>query len=260
MNYGVRILPLGFGEVPGPEVYWMSDWDKWYRLAFQAFLIEGPGIRALVGTGPARDLSEMNAGWASFLGERAAFQREPGQWLPEQLAAIGVELDSITHVLLTPLQLYTTANVLAFPNAQVCITRRGWEHFHTTHRHPHDDRATSLPPEVLASLVLDGWHRVRLLADEDEVAPGLRTWWSGAHHRASMAVEVDTSEGIVTITDSYFTGRNLEENHPIGIAENIYEAIAVHERIRRVADVALTLYDEDQLARFPDGIVAPRPG
>ena len=26
----------------------MSDWDQWYTLAFQAVLIQGPGVNALV--------------------------------------------------------------------------------------------------------------------------------------------------------------------------------------------------------------------
>lgn len=259
MTYGVRILHLGFGEVPGPEVYWMSDWDQWYRLAFQAFLIEGEGVRALVGTGPAQDLSEMNARWAGFLGERAAFQREDGQWLPDQLSAHGLALEDITHVLLTPLQLYTTANADRFPRAQICLTRRGWTHFHSTHRHPHDDRWTSIPPQVLSYLTHDAWDRVRLLEDEDEIAPGLRTWWTGSHHRASMAVEAESTAGVVTITDAYFTERNLREDHPIGICENMYEALDAQARVRRVADHALTLYDEGQLERYPDLVVAPAP-
>ncbi|WGX94801.1 hypothetical protein [Nocardioides sp. L-11A] len=259
MTFGVRILPLGFGEVPGPEVYWMSDWDQWYRLAFQSFLIEGPGVRALVGTGPAEDLTAMNEGWAAFLGERAAFQREPGQWLPDQLTALGLTPSDITHVLLTPLQLYTTANLTLFDQAQICLTERGWTHFHSTHRHPHDNRWTSLLPEALSYLTHDAWDRVRLLADEDEIVPGLRTWWTGSHHRASMAVEVDTAVGVVTVTDAYFTRRNLDEDHPIGICENIYEAMAAQARVRRVADHALTLYDEGQLQRYPDLVVAPPP-
>lgn len=256
MTFGVRILPLGFGEVPGPEVYWMSDWDEWYQLAFQSFLIEGDGVRALVGTGPAEDLGPMNQGWASFLGERAAFRRTEDQWLPRQLEAIGLAAKDITHVLLTPLQLYTTPNVPYFDEAQICLTTRGWQHFHSTHQHPHDDRWTSIPPDVLTYLTHEAWDRVRLLDDEDEIVPGLRTWWTGSHHRASMAVEIDISEGAVTITDAYFTERNLRDDHPIGICENIYEALAAHARVRRVADIALTLYDEGQLSRFPDGVVA----
>lgn len=257
--YGVRLLHLGDGDVPGPEVYWMSDWDQWYRLAFQAALIQGPGVTALVGTGPAEDLGPMNAQWAGFLGERAAMRRAAGQWMPEQLALLGVHPEDITHVLLTPLQLYTTSNVTLFPNAQICLTDRGWVHFHRTHAHPHDDRWACLPPHVLHYLTHEAWDRVRLLADEDEVVPGLRTWWAGSHHRASMVVEVDSTAGLVTLTDAYFTRRNLDTDHPIGICENIYEARAVHERVRLTADIPLTLYDADQLKSYPDGVVAPRP-
>lgn len=258
--YGVRLLHLGDGDVPGPEVYWMSDWDRWYRLAFQAVLIQGPGVTALVSTGPARDLGPMNARWATFLGERAALRRAPGQWLPDQLAAHGLAPEDITHVLLTPLQLYTTSNVPFFPRAQICLTERGWTHFHRTKKHPHDDRWSSLSPEVLHHLTHEAWDRVRLLADEDEVVPGIRTWWTGSHHRASMAVEIDSTVGVVTVTDAYFTRRNLDSDHPIGICENIYEAMAAHERVRRVADVPLTLYDADQLTAYPDGLVAEPPG
>ncbi|WP_214105732.1 hypothetical protein [Acrocarpospora catenulata] len=257
--YGVRLLHLGDGDVPGPEVYWMSDWDQWYRLAFQAVLIQGPGVTALIGTGPAEDLGPMNERWAGFLGERAAMRREPGQWLPDQLATLGIAPEEVTHVLLTPLQLYTTSNVPHFPNARFCLTERGWTHFHRTKKHPHDDRWTSLPPEVLSYLTHDAWDRVDLLADEDEVAPGIRTWWTGSHHRASMAVEIDSTAGVVTVTDAYFTRRNLDTDQPIGICENIYEALAAHERVRGVADVPLTIYDPDQLTRYPDGVVAALP-
>lgn len=257
--YEVQLLHVGSGEVPGPEVYWMSDWDKWYTLAFQVVLVRGPGVNAIIGTGPAKDLGPMNEQWASFLGERAAMQRPDGHWIGDLLATHGLAPSDITHVLLTPLQLYTTANVALFTEAEICLTERGWVHFHTTKDHPHDDRWSSIPPDVLSYLTHDGWDKVRLLADEDEIAPGLRTWWAGSHHRASMAVEIDTHAGVVTVTDSYFTARNLETDQPIGICENIYEAATAHARVRRTADIALTIYDQGQLARFPDGVVVAAP-
>jgi hypothetical protein len=258
--YGVRLLHMGDGDVPGPEAYWMSDWDQWHRLAFQAALIQGDGVNMLVSTGPAKDLTPMNTQWAGFLGERAAMRRDSRQWMPEQLAALGLAPADITHVVLTPLQLYTTSNVPLFDAAEICIADRGWVHFHRTHSHPHDDRWASLPPEVLYYLTHEAWDRVRLLADEDEIVPGVRTWWAGSHHRASIAVEIDTDAGVVTITDAYFLRGNLDRDHPIGICENIYEALTVFERVRRVADIPLTLYDPEQLERYPDRIVARAPG
>ena len=47
--------------------------------------------------------------------------------------------------------------------------------FHTTHKHPHDGRDTSIPPQILAELVGTSWDRVVLLEDEETIAPGLRT-------------------------------------------------------------------------------------
>lgn len=255
-RYRVTTLPVGQSIIPGPELFWMNDFDQWHPLTFQSVLIRGDGVTALVNTGPAADLTPMNEGWASFLGEKARMQREDGQFVLDQLAAHDVRPEDVTHVVLTPLQLYTVSNVLAFPNAQICIAERGWVHFHTTHEHPHDNRATSIPDEILVELVTTAWPRVRLLKDEDEIAPGLRTWWSGGHHRASVVVEVDTDKGVVAISDSYFHLRNVAEDIPLGINENMYEILDCYARVRRTADIVLPLYDPANFERHPGGEVA----
>jgi hypothetical protein len=255
-TYTVMTLPVGRSIIPGPELFWMNNFDEWFPLTFQSVLVRGGGVTAIVNTGPAEDLEPMNAGWASFLGEKARMQRGEGEFIIDQLARHGVSPAEVTHVILTPLQLYTVSNVLAFPNAQICIARRGWVHFHTTHEHPHDNRSTSIPDEILTQLVTTAWPRVRLLDDEDELAPGLRTWWSGGHHRASIVVEVDTAQGVVAISDSYFHERNVVDNVPLGINENMYEVLACYERVRRSADIVLPLYDPANFERYPDGRVA----
>jgi hypothetical protein len=45
-------------------------------------------------------------------------------------------------------------------------------------------------------------------------------------------------------------------DHPIGISENIYEAMACHARVRAHADVVVPLYDPGNLVRFADGVIA----
>lgn len=255
-TYSVTTLPVGHSIIPGPELYWMNHFEEWFPLAFQVVLVRGNGVTAIVNTGPAEDLGPMNDGWASFLGEKARMERADGEFVLDQLARHGVAPEDVTHVILTPLQLYTVSNVLAFPNAQICISERGWVHFHTTHEHPHDNRATSIPDEILVELVTTAWPRVRLLKDEDEIAPGLRTWWSGGHHRASIVVEADTDKGVVAVSDTYFHERNVVENVPLGINENMYEVLACYERVRRTADVILPLYDPANLERHPGGRVA----
>jgi hypothetical protein len=258
MTYQIQCLPMGIGEVPGPELFWMSDWDQWYPLAFQIVLIRGDGVVALVNTGPALDLAPMNDRWASFLGDRARFVRQPGEFILDQLASVGVTPEDVTHIVLTPLQLYTVSNILAFPHARIHISRRGWTHFHTTWSHPHDDRDTSIPPAILAELVGSAWDRVVLLEDEHEIAPGFRTWWAGGHHRATIAIEVDTGNphvGTVVISDAFFYSENVERDHPIGISENIYESLAAYRRARDTG-VVVPLYDPKNQTRFPGGVIS----
>lgn len=257
-RYAVTTMPVGESIIPGPELYWMNNFDEWFPLTFQSILIEGHGVVALVNTGPAEDLEPMNAGWASFLGEKARMQRGEGEFILDQLASHDVRPEDVTHVILTPLQLYTVSNVLAFPNAEICIAKRGWVHFHTTHEHPHDNRSTSIPDEILVELVTTAWPRVRLLEDEDEIAPGLRTWWSGGHHRASLVVEADTDQGVVAISDSYFYLRNVTEDVPLGINENMYEVLDTYARVRRTADIVVPLYDPANFERFPEGRITTR--
>ena len=50
--------------------------------------------------------------------------------------------------------------------------------------------------------------------------------------------------------------QNLERNHPIGITENMYEALAAQERALRVAQHPIPLYDPLVFERYPDGIVS----
>lgn len=256
MTYSVTLLPMGRGDVPGPELFWMSGWDEWYPLLFQVALVRGEGVTALVNTGPAADIAAMNARWEQQLGERALMRRRPGEFILDHLDRLGIAPEEITHVVLTPLQLYTVSNVPAFPAAQICLSRQGWVHFHTTHGHPHDDRATSIPDDVLVHLVTEAWPRVRLLADEDEVAPGIRTWVCGGHHRASMVVEVDTPRGVAALSDVYFHLANVERDHPIGISEDLAEARAAYARVRATADLVVPLYDPANLDRFPEGRIA----
>jgi hypothetical protein len=255
-TYGVQVIPLGRAEVPGPELFWMGGWGAWYPLLFQAILIRGNGVTALVNTGPPDDLTTINARWEAILGPRAVMRRSEEEFLLPQLANHGVTPGDVTHVLLSPLQLYTVANVLAFPNAQIGITKRGWVQFHTVHEHLHDDRATSIPDEILVHLVTDAWGRVRLLEDEDQIAPGLRTWWSGVHHRASMVIEVDTVDGVAAISDSFFYLENVERGHPMGINESLAEATVVYDRVRRDVDIVVPLYDPKNLERFDKGRIS----
>jgi hypothetical protein len=256
MTYSVQALKVGQCEVPGPEVYWMADWDLWHRLFFIVLLVRGHGVTALVNSGPPLNLDPINESWVAAFGERGRFLQSDEDQLLNRLAASGVAAEEITHLIVTPLQLYSTGGIPLFPNAQICLSRKGWVHYHTTHEHPHDRRWSSISPEVLTYLTIEAWPRVRLLEDEAELATGLRTWWAGAHHRASLAVEIDTADGTVVASDAFFTYQNVEQDRVLGISENIYEALACYARARRVAQRLVPLYDPLVFERFPGGVVS----
>jgi len=119
-----------------------------------------------------------------------------------------------------------------------------------------DRREVGFPPDVLIALVTRCWERVRLLADEDQVAPCIRTWWAGVHHRASVVVEIDTAAGVVAASDAFFYFENVEQDIPLGIGESIEEALRAYARVRKVAARIVPLYDPRVIKHYPGGVIA----
>jgi hypothetical protein len=191
-----------------------------------------------------------------MLGPRATFTRSPEETIEAHLLRRGLAPRDVTHVVVTPFTLYSTSGIPLFTNAQICLSKRGWVAFHTTHDHPHDARWATLSQETLRYLIFDGWERVKLLEDEDEIVPGIRTWWAGTHHRASIAVEIDTPSGIAVASDAFFYRENVVDNVPLGISESIDEALVCYARVRRVADHILPLTDPRLLEEYPSGVVS----
>jgi len=79
--------------------------------------------------------------------------------------------------------------------------------------------------------------------------------WTGCHHRSSMAIIMHTRDGVVSFTDAAFTMRNLQENIPIGIAEDIYECLNAYEYLKRVSKVVIPAYDPDNVVRFREWFI-----
>lgn len=253
--FTVTALTVAQFNAPGPEVFWMSAWDTWVPLAVNSVLAESNTAKVLINTGPPSDLSDLNAMWKLAVGERCQLTVNPGQRIEDQLADRGVRLDEITHVVLTPFQLYTFGGLHLFPNAEILVSKTGWIHFHTTHSHPHDSRWHSIPRETLVSMVTEDWDRTRLLEDEDEIVPGVRSWWTGNHHRASLAVEIDSTAGKVVASDAFFVYANVEDGRPLGISENMYEGLTAYQRARDTADHLIPLYDPTVQDRYPGGVI-----
>ena len=256
-SYHVRVLKMGQCQVPGPEVYWMSHWEAWETIYFFMVLIQGNGQTAIINTGPPQDLTELNRFCQDFVGERGLIVRQENERPQNALQSCGIEPEDVQLVFLTPLQSYATANVPLFQSARICLSRRGWiEDFHAPPREIHVPRKLRIPDETLQYLCISAPEQLCLLSDEPNIIwPGIRTWWVGTHHRSSMAIAIDTPKGTVVASDCFFKYGNIEQHHPLGIAESLEECHQAYEKIRQEADILLPLYDPEVLDRHPGGIV-----
>lgn len=256
MNYSLRMLRSGSVDVPSPEVYWMEAFDEWTTLEFQVGVIQGGGKTAVINTGFPEDIAPIAAGWRDFLGDRAVLERPDDQMIQNALPQIGVDPAEVDYVLITPIQLYTTGNLQRFPNAKICMSRRGWIEDIIAPTYPHHvPRQGCISDADLSWLMFENEGNFRLLDDVEEVLPGITCRWAGVHHRSSMLVEVQTAQGLAIVSDCAFHYANVEEGRPLGIAESIIEAHAVYSDIRKRAQHFVPLYDPEIHRRYPDGII-----
>ena len=257
MKYEIQVLKMGECQVPGPEVYWMSNWDTWETLNFWMVVIRGGGKNIIINTGPPADLTPLNAAWKEAIDERSQMVRQDSDRPGTALASVGLKPGDIDHVLITPLQAYATGNIPLFTNAEISLSKRGWiEDFQAPKYHMHIPRKLRIPDHVLQYLEITAPERLRLLEDEEEVLPGIRAFWTGVHHRSSMAYVIETAKGPVVVSDCFFKYRNVESMIPLGIMESLEECMRAYERIRKEAGILLPLYDPlvpDRLAGKNEG-------
>jgi len=251
MTYDIKVLKMGQCQVPGPEVFWMSHWDTWETLYFWMVVIRGGGKTAIINTGPPHHLTALNEVWKKAVDERSQMVRQESERPEQALSALGIKPGDVDFVLITPLQAYATGNIPLFTKAQICISRRGWiEDFHAPKYEMHIPRKLRIPDDVLHYLDIAAPEKLRLLSDEEEILPGLRAFWTGVHHRSSMAYVVETARGKVIASDCFFKYENVEQMIPLGIMESLEECMKAYARIRTEADLLLPLYDPRVGERF----------
>jgi glyoxylase-like metal-dependent hydrolase (beta-lactamase superfamily II) len=257
--YRVHAVKVGEADVTVGECFAFERVSDWQRLAYYLLVIEGDDRTIVVNSGPPKDLTALNDAWRSYgrtllggpEGEGLQLRVRPEEHPAEALARVGVDPAAVDDVIVTPIASYATGNLLLFARARFWFSRRGWIDFHAPDPElPRaGERRNYIPDDVLRYLVVDGADRVRLLEDEDEVAPGVETFWVGCHHRSSIAVKVRTAAGNLVYSDCFFLRRNVEENVPIGAAQSQLECYRAYARLRREADVLVPGYDPDVLER-----------
>jgi glyoxylase-like metal-dependent hydrolase (beta-lactamase superfamily II) len=264
MSFSVDVLRLGRFNVPAWEVFWMEKFDAVSNdgllpLTLNMVVARDENSVVIINTGPAPEKRKfLSDTWVKLFGKDAGLFIDEDDYVENALASLGIAPADVDYVVVTPFQTYSIGNVNLFSNARFCLSRKGWTELLSPRykNHPHDTREMCIPRENLDYLLHNAWDRVVLLDDEDTVVEGIDTFWTGVHHRASLAVKIDSSKGKVIASDSFFYYENITERWPIGINESMYEALDAYERIAAEADIIIPLYDPRVFENHPNGKVA----
>src|SRR5580658_6629506 len=99
MTYDIQVLKMGQCQVPGPEIYWMSNWDTWETLYFWMVVIRGAGKTIVINTGPPPDLTDLNNAWKKAIDERSQMVRQESERPEAALATLGIKPSDVDYVL-----------------------------------------------------------------------------------------------------------------------------------------------------------------
>lgn len=256
MSFSIQVLRVGRQNLRPPIIYYLERYDGWEPFIVTIVVVRGQGKTIVINSGLPRDLSVLDPYWPSWPMEQK-WEVSDAEKPANALRSVGVDPAEVDYLIISPLQYYATSNIDIFSRARICLLKRGWADFHVpTHGYYDSMRQLIIPYDILSKLVTDDWQRLQLLEDEDEILPGLRTFFAGVHHRSSLGVQIETAKGTAIFSDCFFKFRNIEENIPIGAVENIDECYHTYMRIRREGKLLIPMFDPELFNRYPGGVVA----
>ncbi len=257
MEYTLQILYGARQHSPSCVWYYIGKVGEWRDLYFYYWLIRGGGHNVLVDTGvplnKPEDFEILNKSH-QYVHKDCGHPREHVVEPADALAQVGLEVGDIDKVLITSTSTYATGNIEMFVNADIYISRLGWENATGGDQFGLYESRVFFAHQTMGYLSGLGKERIRLVEDE-EILPGLRYWWTGVHHRGSMAVSVTTAKGKINFADCAFVYENLEEKRPIGCIESMEEWNRVYPRLMD-ADIVLPFHDCRLRDQYPDGVIA----
>jgi glyoxylase-like metal-dependent hydrolase (beta-lactamase superfamily II) len=239
MNYTIRILKNGECDVRDYITY-TNGGEETSLFYMYICVIEGGEKLMLVDTGP-RDVESFNKGVSKYI--PGGIRQQPYERTPQLLKNAGIDTADISHVFITHLHADHYEYFDLFPNAQMVVNKKGFL-----------ESLLGIKSNVMQALARRWPHSLRL-AEDEEIMPGIKTFWLGCHSVCSQGIAIQTKLGTTVFTgDVVYKYRNIEENIPIGWAD-ADECRNAMQRIRNYADIVIPSHDPELLKRFPDGII-----
>ncbi len=240
-----RIYPLrnGVCKIAGNHAFHGGNNDETYDFALYIWLILGGDKPMLVDAGIS-NIVEMNRGAAHVL--REPITQDKNESSRAQLQKFGLTPEDIGHVFITHLHFDHVDDLLLYMNAWVYIGEKEWQ------------GATTIAPSwgdgrIMHEFLNNPECRQRLVLVEDqEVMPGIESFWIGGHTPGSMAYCVNTAYGKTVLTgDTISLLANFERKIPPGIFSSLEECRAAIEKVSAKADIVLPSHDPVALRIWP---------
>lgn len=240
-----RIYPLrnGVCKIAGHHAFYGGKETETYEYALYIWLILGGDKPILVDAG-LTNVAEMNRGAAHVLAEPITQSEHESS--RAQLRKFGLNPEDIGHVLITHLHFDHVDDVMQYHNAKIYVGKREWEG--ATGQSP----SWGHGPFMHAFLNDPDCKRRLVLVEDEEILPGIESFWVGGHTPGSMAYSVDTAHGRAVLTgDTISLLANFERNVPPGVHTSLQQCRAAIEKVRARADIVLPSHDPGTLDRWP---------
>lgn len=256
-TYELQACRVAVMPIPGWEIFFARNDVNLYPLNFYVWIVRGNGLTGLIDTGLPIDRTERQriTDTCRQVDPQCAFTEIVT--LDQLYAQQHLKPEQIDFVLLTQSITYHSGGITEelMPRAHVYVARAGMMEFllETPGHPPRDVYFTTAGWTYLRQLLIE--ERLHLVDDPTEVAPGIIYETTGGHHPGSAAVRVETALGTVGILETVPLNANVEEEHPMGVAENVALCRQVIRRYKRECDLVLADHDPKILERFPGGIV-----
>jgi len=241
--YRIYPLPNGVCQIAGNHAFHEGNNAETYDYCLYLWLILGGDKPILVDAGLS-NIEEMNRGAAHVL--RRPITQAPAESSRAQLRKFGLKPEDIGHVLITHLHFDHVDDLLAYTNATVYVGRREWE------------GAIAAAPtwghgRILHEFANNPQCKARLaLVEDQEVLPGVESFWIGGHTPGSTAYRVNTAHGPAVLTgDTVSLLANFEHRAPPGVFTSLEECRAALDKIRAKGGIVLPSHDPGTMDGWP---------
>ena len=228
---------------------------KSIRQGIYTWVIKGNNKTIVLDAGPPPD--EENFGKLREGCQRVDLRSELKRVgsLDAAFAQASITPESIDLLLITQPITYHSGGLLQryFPKASVYVSKAGMLEFllEPPGHPPRDLYFTEASWSFLWKLLVE--NRLFVVDDLVEVMPGLFFETTGGHHPGSAAVTANTVGGRVSILETAFLKKNIDDEIPIGVAEDTAACRKAIKRYKKQSDLVLAIHDNTILDRFPGG-------